>query len=585
MAYLVLARKWRPQTFSQLLGQEFVSRSLQNAIKLKRVAHAYLFTGSRGVGKTSAARILAKTLNCQEAKDDTVEPCNHCSNCQAISDSTFMDVHEIDGASNTSVDDIRELRENVRFLPTLGKIKIYIIDEVHMLSNNAFNALLKTLEEPPGHVKFIFATTEPHKIPATILSRCQRYDFYRIPSDKITAHLKRIMSEEELNFNQRAAELIAQMAAGSMRDALSLLDQAIAYCSEEINAEDIIKIFGLVDRRFIGEMLSNIASGGIEKALAQLNTAIDKGADLKLLFQEMARYLKDATVVKMMQSEGVSPVKSPDTDFNLQVELDHLIAWFDILCKTFPQFSNSPFPQVVAEMALVKMVTFRGFSSLDKVVSELQEEIGRHKPISANTARTKDARDLPSVKAVDRKSNELKIKKKESSRHHQPNLSDNSQRGDVVDGEEHNEYYPEKEIKEWEEIVNCVRQHNDFLAGLLDDSRVLGFELKNDKCCINIGFPREAYALSKILEQKTCLEKIIEDNFKGRYVFNFIESEDNNLEKQGFSLTEKFERDRRKYRAELFNQAHNNPFIKELQKVFGGEVSKIVTPEGKKLEP
>lgn len=226
MSYLVLARKWRPQTFGDLIGQEHVCRTLQNAIESGRVAHAFLFTGARGVGKTSAARILAKALQCE--KGPAAEPCNACPACLEITAGNSVDVFEIDGASNTGVEDIRELRENVKYLPSRCRFKIFIIDEVHMLSTSAFNALLKTLEEPPSHVKFIFATTEPHKVPITILSRCQRFDFKRIPLPKIVDRLRTIVAEEKVAVSEASLTAVARKGDGSMRDSLSTLDQVLA---------------------------------------------------------------------------------------------------------------------------------------------------------------------------------------------------------------------------------------------------------------------------------------------------------------------------------------------------------------------
>jgi len=231
-SYLVLARKWRPQLFEEVVGQQHITQTLQNAISQKRVAHAFLFTGARGVGKTSTARILAKALNCE--KGPQINPCGQCTNCQEVTHGTSMDVIEIDGASNRGIDEIRELKENVRYTPAKSRYKIYIIDEVHMLTKEAFNALLKTLEEPPPHIIFIFATTEPHKIPATILSRCQRYDFKRIPFREVIGSLKRIVEEEKIQISQRGLLSIAQESEGSLRDAQSLLDQVIAYAGKNI---------------------------------------------------------------------------------------------------------------------------------------------------------------------------------------------------------------------------------------------------------------------------------------------------------------------------------------------------------------
>jgi len=278
-SYLVLARKWRPQLFEEVVGQRHITRTLQNAISQKRVAHAFLFTGARGVGKTSSARILAKALNCETGP--RINPCNQCTNCQEVTRGTSMDVIEIDGASNRGIDEIRELRENVRYTPAKSRYKIYIIDEVHMLTKEAFNALLKTLEEPPPHVIFIFATTEPHKIPATILSRCQRYDFKRIPFREVIGSLKRIVEEEEIQISQRGFLAIAQESEGSLRDAESLLDQVIAYAGKNIRDEDIAEVLGLIDRKMLSDTIEAIADRDAERCMEVIEHVYHFGYDLQ----------------------------------------------------------------------------------------------------------------------------------------------------------------------------------------------------------------------------------------------------------------------------------------------------------------
>jgi len=249
MAYEVLARKWRPQVFQDVIGQEHITQTLINAINTERFAHAYLFSGARGVGKTSVARILAKAANCRQRSEGN--PCNRCQSCIDITDGSSVDVQEIDGASNRGIDEIRELRENIKYMPSSGRFRVYIIDEVHMLTLPAFNALLKTLEEPPAHVKFIFATTEPHKVPVTILSRCQRFDFKRIPLVQLVDQLEKIARSEDINIDRSGICMIAREAEGGMRDAESLLDQVASYSGEKIEDRDIIDILGIIDRDLV----------------------------------------------------------------------------------------------------------------------------------------------------------------------------------------------------------------------------------------------------------------------------------------------------------------------------------------------
>ncbi|MFQ6066515.1 MAG: DNA polymerase III subunit gamma/tau, partial [bacterium] len=257
MVYQVLARKWRPQLFEEVVGQEHVVRTLRNAISLGRVAHAYLFTGQRGVGKTSTARILAKALNCKIGP--TATPCNRCDSCKEIMRSESLDVLEIDGASNRGIDEIRNLRQKVRFSPVRGKFRVYIIDEIHMLTNPAFNALLKTLEEPPSHVVFIFATTSPHKLPPTIVSRCQRFDFRKIATSDILRRLEQIVRREKIVVTAEALGLIAEGAENSMRDAEKVLDQSISYAEGNVSEKDVARLLGMVEKRYLFKLTENLA--------------------------------------------------------------------------------------------------------------------------------------------------------------------------------------------------------------------------------------------------------------------------------------------------------------------------------------
>src|SRR4030065_2280532 len=298
MSYTVLARKWRPQTFDDLIGQETVVKTLKNAIASEKVVHAYLFSGPRGIGKTSAARILAKALNCSPGP--TSEPCGNCANCLAIVKGSSLDVLEIDGASNTGVDDVRELRETVKYAPSSGRYKIYIIDEVHMLSTQAFNALLKTLEEPPSHVIFIFATTEPKKVPSTILSRCQHHAFRKIPKAKIKERLLKISQAENINIREAAVEMIARTADGSMRDALTILDQASSF-SDDISEKELQNLLGLPEADIILSMSDTILSGDISKTLSMIKELTERGYDLRPIIKELVEHFRNIAIVKIIQ--------------------------------------------------------------------------------------------------------------------------------------------------------------------------------------------------------------------------------------------------------------------------------------------
>ncbi|MCG8430961.1 MAG: DNA polymerase III subunit gamma/tau [Candidatus Omnitrophica bacterium] len=297
MSYIVFALKWRPQNFDQVVGQSHVVTTLKNALEQGRLAHAYLFTGPRGVGKTSTARILAKSLNCKEGP--TVRPCQKCSACREISEGRAFDVIEIDGASNRGIDEIRTLRENVKFAPTSGKYKVYIIDEVHMLTQEAFNALLKTLEEPPEYVKFIFATTHPHKLPPTILSRCHRLDFRRIPAMEVIAQLEKIVKAEKLKVSQEVLVAIARSCDGSLRDAESILDQLVSFSSGEVSLTDVVSVLGLVEQEALFELTDKLIARDARGALEIFNRVIDEGKDIAVFLNEMITHFRNLLVARI----------------------------------------------------------------------------------------------------------------------------------------------------------------------------------------------------------------------------------------------------------------------------------------------
>ena len=375
MSYLVLARKWRPQTFSDLIGQEHVSRTLQNAIDTGRVAHAFLFTGARGVGKTSSARILAKALNCEQGL--TTEPCNVCPSCTEITDGISVDVFEIDGASNTGVDDIRELRDNVKYLPSRCRYKIFIIDEVHMLTNNAFNALLKTLEEPPSHVKFIFATTEPHKLPITILSRCQRFDFKRIPLQKTIDRLRFIVDQEEVSITNDALAIIARKGDGSMRDSLSTLDQILAFCGQTVADDDVANILGVIDRRLLLETAQAVFNRDNRLALDIVKRVDSFGYSMRQFCQELIDHFRNITIVRAIDEASdildlseaecaeLKLSSGPVTQADLQRHLT-------ILLKSEQEMAHSNFGRLVLEMALLKMTALSAVIPVNEIIARLK---------------------------------------------------------------------------------------------------------------------------------------------------------------------------------------------------------------------
>ncbi len=374
MSYLVLARKYRPQTFEEVVQQEHITRTLANAISSDRVAHAILFSGPRGTGKTTVARILAKTMNCK--KGPAPIPCNECRSCNEITSGRAVDVFEIDGASNNGVEQIRELRDNVRYMPAHSLYKIYIIDEVHMLSTSAFNALLKTLEEPPSHVMFIFATTEPNKIPITILSRCQKHDFRRISLESISKHMSFLCSKEGIDIKDESLELIAREADGSMRDALSLLDQVMACLEGTITNDRIVDILGVIDRKNLFAISSAIISGNIPAILDILDDIYVNGHDMKKLYSDLVEHFRNLLVVKMGKkiSKLVDlPAHEIDLMANQVKDISevYLNQVFNILFNEETTISFSSQPKIALEMAFIKMFQIKPALSIDELIDKL----------------------------------------------------------------------------------------------------------------------------------------------------------------------------------------------------------------------
>ncbi len=375
MSYEVFARKYRPQTFDDLVGQAHVSRTLRNAVAQNRLAHAYLFVGPRGIGKTSTARILAKSLNCIHGP--TVTPCGVCDNCREIAAGNSLDVIEIDGASNNSVEDVRQLRDNVRYAPAKGRYKIYLIDEVHMLSAQAFNALLKTLEEPPAHVKFIFATTEPQKVLPTILSRCQRFDLHRIPSNLIAQHLQFIAGKEKITLEPAAAHAIARGAEGGLRDAESMLDQLVAFCGEKIGESDVLNVFGFTSEQTVVDLTGRILQGETPAALELLYEQSESGKDMMRLMSDLIVYLRDLLVFKA-KPDAVKEDVDPDLQKSLTahaglIATDRLLELIDQFAAAEGRMKWAPNKKLHFEVAIIKAIQSLGQATLDEVIEKLGE--------------------------------------------------------------------------------------------------------------------------------------------------------------------------------------------------------------------
>lgn len=393
MAYMALYRKWRPDNFANLVGQDHVSRTLANAIKSGRIGHAYLFTGPRGTGKTSTAKILAKALNCEQGP--TVEPCNQCEACQRINSGNSMDVFEIDAASNRGIEAIRDLRENVKFAPVNGRYKVYIIDEVHMLTPEAFNALLKTLEEPPAHVVFIMATTEVYKVPATIQSRCQRYDFKRITVDDIFNRLKTVVEGMDIKADDDALRMIAVKADGGMRDALSILDQCIALSEQSLTIDRVQQLLGLVGKEWLDKLVGALQSKDAAAVLTMVDEIIRAGKDLQQVLGELGIYFRGLMIFEAAGLvDGVDYYSQTDESIKKQAAgfTQEQIVW---IIRRVHEAANevkwSPQPRIAVEAALLEICQrdnlMNASSTTDKVSSVQSVDDGRIAQLEAKLAR------------------------------------------------------------------------------------------------------------------------------------------------------------------------------------------------------
>ena len=536
MSYLVLARKWRPQVFEDVVGQEHVTRTLQNAIKTGRVAHAYLFTGARGVGKTSAARILAKALNC--INGPTPVPCNTCESCKEIAGGSSMDVFEIDGASNTGVDDIRELRENIKFPPIKCRYRIYIIDEVHMLSTNAFNALLKTLEEPPPHVIFVFATTDPQKIPVTILSRCQEFDFKRIPALLIQERLKTIAESEKIKITDRGLHIIAREADGGMRDAQSILDQVISFAGEEVSDEDVAKSLGVIDREVLKNVVKSIMERTPAGCIQVVERVYDYGYDVRLFCKNLLEYIRNLTVLKVIKDPGqlidlpdgeIAELKTLSDGFS-QDELQQLFA---ILSRGEEELKRSSSPRLSLEMTLIKMATLRPLipvSELMEMVKGLEQGIGKAWSLE---------------KKEDEKMRSLEDEKKILTS--QPlNLSTSVSKEKV---EAHIEL--EEPGDTWKSFMQLVRKKRPPLASKLEHGRLI--ELSDTE--VRIGFDKGIYLDMISKEDIKALEEMLNGHLS------------RSMKVVVAPLVKE-----RKVQEPIKKEQPRQPIIEEALKVFGGRI-------------
>ncbi|MEE9162227.1 MAG: DNA polymerase III subunit gamma/tau [Candidatus Neomarinimicrobiota bacterium] len=517
MSYQVLSRKWRPRVFEELIGQSHVATTLQNALKRGRVAHAYMFTGPRGVGKTTTARILAKALNCP--RSDGLNPCNDCKVCREISRGNNLDVLEIDGASNRRIDEIRELREAVKYPPMSGKYRIYIIDEVHMLTTPAFNALLKTLEEPPEQLVFVLATTDPQKVPQTILSRTQRFDFRRVPTPDIAELLVKILADEQIDHDAGALMILARKAEGSVRDGLSLLDQVIAYHTDKIDESAVMAVLGLVEDAFYGQLLDDIGRHDTQGVLARVAEIFDGGYDIKEVSQGFNQYLRDG-ILSLETGEAKLTSKGALVAVPEGLITPDLLNLLALGLELESQLRFAQQPRILLEHQLLKMAGLDRSVSIREVLEGLSGSAVAQDPPKKASASAKPAAGSatpkpaagtePEQKADGGNSGKRTFERKSGGEQGDAEASEGSA---GVTSDKGSQALPADALERlrdgWETIVGEVAGHSQGAAATLEGSEVASLEGRN----LTVHLPASQTIHLKILTDKRQLvEQAIEEH-------------------------------------------------------------------------
>ncbi len=566
MAYEVLARKWRPQSLEELIGQNSVQRVLTNALKQNRLYPVLLFTGPRGTGKTSTARILAKTLRCLEKKNNN--SCNQCQECILIQEGKSLDVIEIDGASNNGVDAIRELRNTVHYMPSKGSLKIYIIDEVHMLSNSAFNALLKTLEEPPNHVIFIMATTESHKIPQTVESRCQKLDFHLIAPLLIKEHLEKICKVEKIPLEEEALWLIAKQSEGSLRDAQSLLDQIITFCGEKISKEEIIELLGLTDTEIIFKCLESIVKRDEQQMLAVLKDLYSKGNETKLILQSLIEGLRNLLILK------INPENTPPLIQTSKQEIQSLKAMcaetsyedlhflFDMLLKGEQEISLSFASRMVLEVLLLRVCQSPRIESIlpFSILKEGEEKPSKTRPevVKKNSEEIK-SQEIESQEILKKQVEPLKQEFKNKINPKEQPLKEPSKEKTLSKTKKDFDHFG---------FLDFLRGVDSGLSSLFEH---LSFKEKNQTSYIYLLPEAFSYMKNKLTDTKTHkfleqkLNEYLQTDSKISIKFETSLKANRNLK------TEKKEQDQKI----LLKQIQEDPFIKDVTEVFQGNIKSV----------
>ena len=505
MAYRVLARKWRPQTFEDLIGQEFPAVTLRNSIESGKIAHALLFAGPRGTGKTSTARIVAKAINC-EKKDDGKYPCStdQCSSCEGISEGKSLDVQEIDAASHTGVADVREIIESVKYSPASARKKVYIIDEVHMLSQSAFNALLKIMEEPPEHAIFILATTEAHKVPPTIMSRCQRYDFKKIPVEKIKESLEKITKAEKIKIDTETLYLIARESEGSMRDSLSLLDQLTVSFEDRIIHKDVINLLGIPDNESLRSILRAVFAKEPAKCVELVRNAASKGISPRRMAQDIIYMFRNLLYLKICGKDFVSDLSPDEKDElselvkNESTETVELL--FNVIIDGGERIRSSFYPEIVLELALVKMSTVGKVEKIDDILKRLEklspQGPGKEKTPGSPGGQRRTAARGPEKREDKPAEKESKHVEKDADKNEKPAKETPASAG----GEQTSDGDPAKQ-----EVVDFVHVKDKFLARKLAQAHLL--EVSGNR--VSVKFLKNGINHEKELKKSSKLREIL----------------------------------------------------------------------------
>ncbi|MGM0410651.1 MAG: DNA polymerase III subunit gamma/tau [Bacillota bacterium] len=490
MSFLSLYRKYRPENFSDIVGQEYVIKTLKNALKNDRIAHAYLFAGPRGTGKTSTAKVFAKSLNCKD--NSSYEPCGVCENCQKISSGQSLDVIEIDAASNRGIDEIRDLREKVKFYPSEGNYKVYIIDEVHMLTKGAFNALLKTLEEPPENVVFILATTEPHQVISTILSRCQRFDFSLLSIADIEKRLSYICEKEKVDYEEDALNLIAHSSNGGMRDAISILDQAISYTNANITANELRKMLGKIEKSVLSDYIKYISENDTASALELINDLLEKGKGISRFISDLIEHLRQLLLVKEC---GVNNdlIEYPPSRLKLLkgeseiLESTKLVSVLDILTSIEKDIKFTNQPRLVLEMGIVKMTSPESDDSIEGLksrVAQLEYELKQLKSSAPNSKNNQNVDKDRNDKVSYENNNEEKIIKKDN--HNNDNSNKEKVKKKIKDSSTKDDITLKEVQNAWPVILKQLRQEDIKTNAYLKEGKVI----KTEANTIFIEFPK-----------------------------------------------------------------------------------------------